>query len=55
MANTAPDQGPIYCPPPRQELAERLREGDRILDAAMVTEKPIPMGHILVRGQTTWA
>jgi CRP/FNR family transcriptional regulator len=50
MANATPDQRPIYFPPPRQELAERLREGDRILDAAMATEKPIPTGHVLVRG-----
>jgi len=49
MANAAPDQGPIYFPPPRQELAERLREGNRILDTAMATEKPIPVGHVLVR------
>jgi CRP/FNR family transcriptional regulator, anaerobic regulatory protein len=49
MANAAPDQGPTYFPAPRQELSERLREGDRILDAAMVKEKPIPTGHVLVR------
>src|SRR4051795_9293186 len=51
MADAAPDQHPIYFPAPRQELAERLREGDRILDAAMAnTVKMIPVGHVLVRG-----
>jgi CRP-like cAMP-binding protein len=51
MTDAPPDQRPNYFPPPRQELAERLREGDRILDAAMVNaEKPISMGHVLVRG-----
>jgi CRP/FNR family transcriptional regulator, anaerobic regulatory protein len=53
MANAAPDQRPIYFPSPRQELAERLRQGDRILDAAMATEKPIRVGHVLVRGGET--
>jgi hypothetical protein len=51
MANAAADQGPIYFPPPRQELAARLSEGHCILDAAMATEKPIPVGHVLVRGR----
>jgi CRP/FNR family transcriptional regulator, anaerobic regulatory protein len=50
MANATPDQRPIYFPAPRHELAERLREGDRLLDAAMVSEKPISMGHVLVQG-----
>jgi CRP/FNR family transcriptional regulator, anaerobic regulatory protein len=50
MANAAPDQHPTYFPAPRLELAERLRQGDRILDAVMTTEKPIPVGHVLVRG-----
>ena len=55
MANAAADQGPIYFLPPGQELAERLRESDLILDAAMAMEKSIPVGRVLVRGQTTWA
>ena len=53
MANAAPDQCPTYFPSPRQELAERLRQGDRILDAAMATEKLIRVGHVLVRGGAT--
>jgi CRP-like cAMP-binding protein len=51
MADAAPDQHPNYFPSPRRELAERLREGDRILDAAMAKSvKVIPVGHTLVRG-----
>jgi len=53
MADATPDQHPTYFPAPRRELADRLREGDRILDAAMAkTEKVIPEGHVLVwRGE----
>jgi CRP/FNR family transcriptional regulator len=53
MADATPDQRPTYFPAPRLELAERLRQGDRILDAAMATEKPIRGGHVLVRGGET--
>src|SRR4051812_41273566 len=41
---------PTYFPTPRTELAERLRQGDQVLDVAMAkTEKVIPVGHVLVR------
>ena len=51
MANTAAsDQRSTYFPQPRIELTERLREGDKILDAAMANaDKMIPAGEVLVR------
>src|SRR5947209_5676092 len=50
MGTVAPNQ-PDYFPSPRTELPDRLREGDKILDAAMAsTDKTIPVGHVLVRG-----
>lgn len=40
----------IYFPSPRPELAERLAEADKILDAAMAgTEMALPAGEVLVR------
>ena len=41
---------PTYFPSPRAELAERLAEGDKLIDAAMAsTDSPIRPGHVLAR------
>lgn len=41
---------PAFSPSPRPGLVERLRHGDKILDAAMGTATCIGVGRILVRG-----
>lgn len=44
-----PAQTSSYFPSPRPELAERLAEGDKLLNGAMVgTIRSIPAGHVLV-------
>jgi CRP-like cAMP-binding protein len=49
MTNAASGEQPTYFPSPRSEVADRLCEGDKILDQAMAnTEKLVRAGHVLV-------